>query len=473
MTVKDIDVNETIASARSMLKKYESIAPEFKAMVELLILVITLMAGKLQTNSGNSSIPSSKNPLDAKKRNKSKAKGVKSRSSGAQVGHKGANLKPVHSPDKIEEILIDRRTLPTGNYRSDGFETRQVFNVKISTEVTEYRAEVLVDDNGQRFVANFPSEVSSYTQYGGSVKAQSVYMSIWQLVPLMRVCDFFQSQFGMSVSKGSISNFNKSAYQKLEGFEHWAKNQLIDAAVNNADETGINVGGKNHWLHSISNQKVALFHPDEKRGKEAMVRMGVLEKYKGKLVHDHWKPYYSFDLVHCLCNAHHLRELTWAVEVEEQKWAQKMHDFLVKLNKSTDKSGGSIKPSEFQKYQKKYRAILKSGEKECPLLEQISGQRGRTKQSKSRNLLSRLKDFESDVLRFAQDKEVPFTNNSGENDIRMTKVQQKVSGCFRSLEGAKIFCRIRSFMLTCQKQGYNPFTSLEDLFQGKNPEFMT
>ena len=288
----------------------------------------------------------------------------------------------------------------------------------------------------------------------------------------MRVSEFFTSQFGMGVSKGSIANFNKSAFKSLEAFEEWARSQLIKASINHADETGINIGGKNHWLHCLSNSKVALFHVDEKRGREAMLRMKILEKFSGKLVHVHWKPFYGFDLTHCLCNAHHLRELTWAHEVDGQKWAEKLIKLLLQMNQAAEKNKGVLTKQDFKRFRAKYLRILKVGSIESPRAEKVDGKRGRTKQSKSRNLLDRLINFEEDVLRFATDKEVPFTNNAGENDIRMTKVQQKVSGCFRSKEGAQIFCRIRSFLLTCQKQGYNTFKCLEDLFEGKPPDFM-
>lgn len=473
MTIKDIDITKAIEDTEKYLSETKELSSETIAMMKLLIIIIKLLIGKLKLNSSNSSIPPSKDPLDKeKKTGEKKARGNKKNNPGAQNGHKGTFLEQSDDPDEVQTISIDRRTIPKGNYTNAGFEVRQVFDVKISTHITEYRAEVLVDEKGNRFVAEFPEQVTSYTQYGNSVKAQSVYMSIWQLVPLMRVSEFFGSQFKMGVSKGSVSNFNKAAFDLLEQFELWAKIQLTNSSLNYADETGININGKNHWLHSLANESVVLFHPDEKRGREAMIRMGILENYEGKLVHDHWKPYYSFDCVHCLCNAHHLRELKWAYEVDGKEWAGKMIDLLIEMKEATSKAGGELTESDFKKFLRNYRSILRKAEQESPLAEKEPGKRGRPKQSKSRNLLDRLKDYEADVLRFATDKEVPFTNNSAENDIRMTKVQQKVSGCFRSLKGAKEFCRIRSFLLTCQKQGLNPFTCLEELFEGKLPKFM-
>lgn len=470
MTVKDIDVSAALDRARSYMKRSKDMPDETKAILELLITIITLMMGMLKLNSKNSSQPPSKDKPGTKTK-KTKSKGKK-RKPGAQRGHKGANLEPVLEPDEIEEIKIDRRTLPSGTYTPVGFDTRQVFDVKISTFVTEYRAEILEDEEGNQFVADFPDDVKTKTQYGASVKAQSTYMSIWQLVPLARVHEFFRSQFEMTVSKGSVNNFNNKAFELLEPFEKWAKDQLIQSSLLHADETGVNVDGKSHWLHCLGNDRLSLFHVDPKRGKAAMDNMDVLPHFTGKLVHDHWKSYYLFDCVHCLCNAHHLRELTWSHEVDEKEWAGKMLDLLNKMNDATNESGGVLSQKEFKEFLRKYRSILKAGHKECPRAEKKEGQRGRTKQTKSRNLLDRLSGYEQDVLRFATEKEVPFTNNAGENDIRMTKVQQKISGCFRSLQGARVFCRVRSFLLTCQKQQENPFECLTGIFEGRFPDFM-
>jgi len=315
--------------------------------------------------------------------------------------------------------------------------------------------------------------VKKAAQYGNGVKAHSTYMSQSQLIPLGRVKEYFNNQMGLPLSKGSISNFNKEAYNLLEKFENWAKNQLIHSELNHVDETGINLNGKGIWLHCVSNDTVALYHADKKRGKEAMDRMGILPRFKGYLVHDHWKPYYSYDCcIHCLCNAHHLRELERAWEQDGQQWAKALQALLVEINEAVKKANGLPSKEEIAKYQKRFCTILTKGEKECPLIPKEQGKKGRQKQSKSRNLLDRLRKFEADVLRFMKVKVVPFTNNQGENDIRMTKVQQKISGCFRSMDGAKIFCRIRSFLLTCKKNDVCQTDALEDLFSGKLPNFI-
>jgi transposase len=453
---------KTIDKVRLALLEEPSCSSTVKTAVTDLIDLVEVLLVKLGTNSRNSSKPPSQDPN--RKRHIAIARGHK-RKPGGQNGHKGCFLKPVENPTEVKEILIDRKSLPSGKYESRGFESRQVFDVDISVIVTEYRAEVLVNENEDRFVAEFPKGVTERVQYGNSIKAASVYMSQFQLVPLARVQDHFRDQLGLPVSKGSISNWNLSAYEKLELFEKWARQQLIDSVCNNGDETGINIGGKKAWLHCISNEKVALFHPDVKRGREAMERMGILPYFKGNLVHDHWKPYFTYFCTHSLCNSHHLRELEAAIE-DNQKWAKKMQDLLLEMNETVEKAGGALSRRRANGFRSRYREIISAADKECPL-----NQRTR-KQSKSRNLLERLRDFEIETLRFLEDKDVPFTNNRGENDIRMTKVQQKISGCFRSMAGAKIFCRIRSYLLTCQKNGVSPTKALNLLFDGKLPDFI-
>jgi len=177
-----------------------------------------------------------------------------------------------------------------------------------------------------------------------------------------------------------------------------------------------------------------------------MNEIGILPSFLGTLCHDHWKPYFQYPCAHSLCNRHHLRELTRAYEQDCQKWAEKMRVLLLAINEDVEKNGGVLSKSDSKKWRKKYRSLLLEADIECPPPnEPKQKKRGRTKRTKARNLLERLRDHEDDVLRFMDVIDVPFTNNQGERDIRMTKVQQKISGCFRSMDGAETFCRIRSY----------------------------
>lgn len=470
VTVGKINVSDALKNAEAMLRDDKSASPQMRAMMELLIVVIRLLVGKLGLNSSNSSKPPSQDPK-RQRGSKQMAKGNK-RKPGGQNGHTGTTLKKVTNPDRVETIEIDRRTLPRGNYTPIGFETRQVIDIQISTEVTEYRAEILEDEAGNQFVANFPPGITRPVQYGASVKAQAVYMSQFQLLPYDRIRDYFADQCGIPLSAGSLFNFNNEAYVLLGTFEEIVKRQLVKQGLLHADETGINVNGKTLWLHSLGNDLWTLFFPHARRGAEAMNALGVLKAFKGILCHDHWKPYFTFGCLHALCNAHHLRELERAWEQDNQKWAKNMQALLEEINEAVKAAGGALSDEAAARFRSRYRNFLTRGDRECPAPVKQAGKRGRTAKSKARNLLERLREFEAETLRFMTDKRVPFTNNQGENDIRMTKVQQKISGCFRSFEGAQMFCRIRGYLSTCRKHGVQPTDALQCLFSGRLPDFI-
>lgn len=468
MSIKGIDVASTLKKVEKQLDEDTTMSEASRSLFEMLIVLITLMANSIGLNSSNSSKPPSSDPNRKKKPCKKTGK-----KPGGQKGHKGSRLEKVDNPDVIEELKLDKRTLPKGEYKEAGFISRQVFDIRISCEVTEYRAEILEDQDGNQFVAEFPKGVTQPTQYGSGVKAHAVYMSQFQMLPYDRISDYFADQLGMPLSTGSLFNFNQCAYVALESFETMARLKLIEATLAHADETGINVNGKRLWLHCFSTDMWTLLFPHEKRGNEATDEFGILPVFKGILCHDHWKPYFKYACMHALCNAHHDRELTRAFEQDDQKWAKDMQELLKEINRKVQDAGGMLSDYLQKKYRTKYRHILDEADRECPPpdTKRKKGQRGRIKKSKSRNLLERLRDYEDDVLRFMTSEIVPFTNNQGENDLRMTKVQQKVSGCFRSMEGARFFCRIRSYLITCRKHAISPTTALDLLFQGKLPDF--
>lgn len=396
---------------------------------------------------------------------------------GGQPGHNGTTLQPVENPDEIIDLAIDKRTLSRNkDYKAEGYLSKQVVNINISRHVIEYRAEIFVDNVGNQYIANFPEGVTRPIQYGTSVKSHITYLSVYQLIPYKRIEEQFTNEYEIPISSGSISNFIVEGSRKLKelNFPKIAKSNLLSSPVNHADETGINVNGTRVWLHCLSNNQWSYVAPHEKRGTEAMNDIDIIPHYLGTLCHDHWKPYYTYNkCLHSLCNAHHLRELTRAFEQDGQKWAKKMHAFLLKLKKEVEETDLQCLPEDkIQERQTEYRKILSDGEKECPLIAPKSGTKRKPKQSKSRNLLTRLIDYEADVLRFMVDSLVPFTNNLGEREIRMNKVQQKISGCFRSMEGAENYSMIRSYLSTCKKHGIPATEALDLLFNNKLPEFM-
>jgi transposase len=474
MKLDKVSINETLKKAETLLNEEKGLSPAIRAVIEILILLIRAFANRLSVNSNNSSVP----PSADKKRNRGSHKERSNKKPGGQNGHEGSRLERSENPDKIIAINVDKKTLPPGKYREVGYEARQIIDFVISKIVTEYRAQILMDKTGKPYVAKFPDYVKTDVQYGYRVKSHAVYLSQFQFLPYARAQSYFEEKMDISISTGSIFNFNKEAYLLLEQFDERAKSKLLAEKVLNADETGINVNKKTIWLHSVSGGLWSYFYPHEKRGQEAMDDMGILPNYTGTLIHDHWKPYFTYHCQHALCNAHHIRELTYAHEEDQQAWAADMKSLLLEINDAVSETDAeALSDKKCEEYKNKYRQIIKAGELECPLpLAPPPTQpkhRGRIKKSKSRNLLERLRNFESEVLRFMEDPLVPFTNNVGENDLRMTKVQQKISGCFRSMEGAHIFCRIRSYLLTCQKHDVTMTEALELLFQGKMPAFMS
>jgi len=473
MKVENIDIAAAIENTRTILENESNISPSTKSMVELLLLIITLLVNRLNLNSKNSSKPPSSDP----NRNKDKKnRNVGDKKPGGQPGHPGTTLEPVKDPDIIEPILVELSDLPKGNYREVGYETRQVIDLKITRCVTEYQAQILEDESGKRYTASFPEGVDRHVQYGKELKAHAIYLSQHQLIPYKRISEYFQDQAGIPIGTGSIFNFNNEAFNRLATFDKIVKEQLIASPVCHVDETGINKNGDRIWLHCVSNDKFTSYFPHEKRGGEAIDAMGIIPSFEGVLVHDHWKPYFNYNCLHSLCNAHHLRELERAYEQDNQQWAQDMKNLLLKINNTVDHHDGKLPEKISQSFIKDYRDIIKKAQYECPPPDEtkrVKGKRGRMKRSKARNLLERLSNFELETLRFMYDPLIPFTNNRGENDIRMTKVQQKISGCFRSMEGALIFCRIRGYISTCKKNNVHASEALRLLLNGDLPSFLT
>jgi transposase len=459
-----------IENAKKQINNEPNLSPGIKALVEMLIAVIQLLAGKrLAKNSRNSSVPPSMDPNREKK-----PKPKLERKPGGQPGHAGFTLQQVKNPDTTITIKVDRDSLPPGEWEHSGYEKRQVFDLKIVKHVTEYRAEILANETGDKVTAEFPDGVAQKAQYGNGVKAHSVYMSVQQLIPCERVGEHFAGQMGLPLSAGTVHNFKEEAYNLLEPYETWVKERIRNSKIIHCDETGIVIEGKRVWLHVASNSQYTFYYPHEKRGKTATDEMGVLGAEGGVLIHDHWKSYFIYDnKEHGLCNAHYLRELTAATE-EGQKWPERMAGLLTAANNRTVEAGGKLSEDEQHRVRKKYRRILADAEKENPVPPRQGEQkRGRVAQTKTRNLLDRMRGHEDDILRFMTDVDVPFTNNQAERDIRMVKVQQKISGSFRSWDGARFFCRIRGYLSTCEKHHISSADALKILFNGKFPDFMS
>lgn len=470
MKLKNIDVSQTIAQARQHLSEEINLTASTKSMFNLLILIIELLLNRFGATSKNSHKPPSQDPNRRKKVGEGSTK-----KPGAQKGHVGTTLQQSDDPDEIVRISINNEKLPKDKKLTPlEPEKRQVFDIVIGVHVTEYQAQVLRDEDGNTYKAEFPKGIKAAVQYGSSVRGLACYMSNYQMIPFQRLSDFFEQQMGLSVSAGTLANINREAASALCTFEAIAKEKLSKGDLLHADETGLNIAGKNAWLHSASNDLWSLFVVSFKRGNVGMDEIGVLSVFRGILVHDNWPAYFKYECTHALCNAHQIRELTRVVEVDGFEWAAQMIEFLYAAKKEVEDVGIAPSKERVDQLLLDYDGILALGEKECPQEEKSDSEapkRGRVKKSKARNLLERLRDKKTETLMFLTSPGVPFTNNKAENDIRMTKVQQKISGCHKNINTANDACRIRSFISTCQKHGVSVSTALNDLFQGRLPAF--
>jgi transposase len=319
----------------------------------------------------------------------------------------------------------------------------------------------------------FPPEVMDAVQYGANLQGLMVYLMELQLIPSARVCEMLAEVFGVSVSEGTLYNVRSRCFEALAPAEQEIKAAILRSAVIHLDETGFRVRNKLWWLHVACTDGLTFYFVHTHRGQIAMDAMGILPKFTGIGVHDGLRSYALYAMLHGLCNAHHLRELIFIVERYAQTWAEEMITLLRELNQRVKvaKAEGetALTPNDLAGFIQQYADILQRGfdaNPPEPIPENQVKSRGRPKQSPAKNLLDRLKSQQDDVLRFIHNFDVPFDNNQAERDLRMMKLKQKISGCFRSDTGAQMFCRIRSYLSTLRKQGRNVLDALVQLFMG-------
>jgi transposase len=337
--------------------------------------------------------------------------------------------------------------------------------------VTEYQAECATCPFCKTDCkASFPSDASRKAQYGSRFRAMLVYLNQYQLIPYNRTCEFMQDIFNINISEGTLYNTIKSCYKKTEVVEDSIKNQIINSFAAGFDESGAYCKGKRHWYHVARTENLTFFGVHEKRGRIAMDSFGILPNFKGAAIHDFYSSYQGYPSKHFLCNAHLLRELIFELEEKKQEWVKPLINLLTESNKEIvirKKQGRkSVSKAFSMSKSKAFDAIIKKGLKINPRMPGKPNQRGRPAQSSARNLLERLRDFKNSYLEFMNDFRIPFDNNGSERDIRMLKVQQKISGCFRSNEGAAHFARIRGYISTSRKNDINILDALTGVFTG-------
>lgn len=441
---------------------------------------IEQLQGRLALNSKNSSKPPSSAGL-----NKPAPKSLRvagQNPSGGQKGHAGSTLRKATQPDKIvvhgvpDFCQACHEKLPFAYVA----ETRQVFDLPVvKYEVTEHQAMQSICSCGHVHTGEFPCTVSASLQYGPRAQAAMVHFNQNHAVSVQRTAALMKDLFELPVSQATVLKAVQTGADLLQPTVQSIGQAIASANVAHADESGLRVEKKLHWLHVLATDALTWMACHAKRGGQAFASLELLLLFRGVLVHDGWLPYKALVACqHALCNQHHLRELTFIFEVQGQAWAGDMIELLTYANHQDNLNCADGKTPSYssKKYQLEvgdlrdlYDAILAQAQTENPL-QPASGKRGRPKQSKAANLIGRLRDFSDDVWRFMTQPGVPFTNNLAEQTVRMPKVKQKVSGCFRTLQGAHNYCTIRSYCATMHKQGVNIFESLAAAFNGQTPQ---
>lgn len=457
-----------------------------EAVVDLLVCLseevaalefrIHQLENQLAKDSHNSHKPPSTDGFKRVKRTRS-LRTKSTRKPGGQKGHKGHHLKMVDKADHVQYCHTPDnchcgRSLK--HKKPQRYERRQVYDLpEIKMEVTEYRAEVKLCDCGAIHIASFPEGVDNPVQYGPRIKSQAVYLMNYQHLPYDRTCEAIQDLFNHKLSPGTLFNFNKACYENLQQTEEIIKEQLISSTIIHNDETGMKVNKELFWMHTTGTEYLTYYACHPKRGKEAMDDIGILPVFKGISQHDFWKSYLKYDnCKHALCGAHHLRDLEYIYERYEQSWAKAMKKLLCEIKEKVDsvkEHCNHLDEKMISKFQRQYQKILNAGYRANPPPEEQKQKRkrGRPKKSEPLNLLDRFRDYPTEVLAFMYDSNVPFDNNLAERDIRMMKLQQKISGTFRSIQGAHIFCRIRGYLSTVKKQNLNILQAIISAFDGK------
>jgi len=439
---------------------------EFSLFREETALIISSLQAEIKTlkeklshyehpkNSTNSSIPPSQDLLkQTKSLRKKSAKTV-----GGQKGHKGSKLNKVTTPDKIIlHDIIHCTCCETILPKEGEIKSRQLFDIpKIEIQVTEHR---IVSKRclkcGTKNKSKFPEGLVQEAQYGNRIKSFGVYLQNYQMIPYARSVELINDLTGHKLSAGSLANFQLKMYSNLDTFEQEIKKQLLQSPVMHVDETGVRLNGSLRWMHVASTELLSFFGYHSKRGGEAIDSFEILPKYKGTAIHDRFSSYFKYACEHALCNAHILRELQFIYESKKSKWAKDISNLLVNAHHK-QKEGFVFTEKQHANILKRFEELLK------PTIENYNNVYTKTKEEKLAFALEKHKLL---FLKFIKD-EIPFDNNQAERDLRMIKVKQKVSGCFREESYAQYFARIRAYISTLKKNNESILSSILNAIEG-------
>ncbi len=444
---------------------------ELEEVNRSLLARIADLEERLGRNPRNSSMPPSaegfsKPPVP----NRAERRAAKRRP-GRQPGTEGKHLAQVEVPDEIEHHAPSVCTACGGDLSDAevvGVECRQVFDLlPLQAFVTEHRMERRRCACGCETKAAPPAEATAPACYGPSVRALAAYLAVYQHLPYDRMAQLFSDVLGIEVCVGALTQMVAEAGGALGVFCEVIRQLLLDAPAVNFDETGARVSGSLYWVHVACSTLYTLIECHKKRGTVAMDTMGVLANMRGTAIHDGWKPYRTYDVLHQLCNAHHVRELEAITVVWNQGWADEMIALLVEakhaVDAARDAGRDSLEDTVLHSIRTRYGQLIQKGWAANP---EPSGRRRAGHEKKAFNLLKRLDTQRADVLRFSSDFALSWDNNQAERDVRMVKVQQKISGTWRTLEGARHYCAIRSYISTMRKHGRPVLDGLRLLFEG-------
>ena len=447
---------------------------ELVAQVEELAAQNAELRARLAKDSHNSGKPPSSDGLGRKTKSLRRRSGKKP---GGQLGHRGETLHLVATPDAVVEhrpAVCAQCQAPLDEAAVTLRERRQVRDLpRVRLGVTEHQAlHVRCLACQAVSVGTFPAEAPSRAQYGPRLRAFAVYLLQQQFVPYGRVRELLADLCGASLSLGTLQRWVQQSAVALAPVETRLKTALQRAPVRHVDETGVRRGGRLAWVHVASTAQLTHYAVHAKRGSEATDAVGILPHFTGVSVHDGWKPYWRYtNCRHALCNIHHLRELTFLEEQYQQRWAKELKTLLREMKAAVEQARAaglrSLPTVVRAAFVSRYRALLAAGHAANPPPARRPRQRGRVKQTPARNLLERLWVGQGEVLAFLDDFTIPFDNNQAERDVRMLKVQQKVSGSFRSDWGAKAFACLRGYLSTLRKQGVALLSALETVVAGQ------
>lgn len=440
----------------------------FKALLMLFeVLMAVFMEKRTAKDSRNSSKPSSQIDKDetAVTRAGTRGKGQ------PQNGERSDNTRTVEvvqvaSVDQCDTCGEDLSRTPCA-----GHERRTRIDIVFEKVVTHIDAEIKRCPACQaRIRGIFPSDMAGPLQYGPGVKAYALNLLIAQMIALKRVQQMIRTLIGQMISEATLLKYVLQLHRALADWEQAAIEQLLTQPALHVDETSLRVDKSNHWIHVCSAGEITLKFLHPKRGCEAIEAIGIIPRYGGVVIHDCWASYLSYD--HCghgLCGSHLLRELTFIVDANGYAWARNMKRLLQETcQRVAEREEKTLTADEYKNLQKRYRNILTRGDRELPPIPpRQNGKRGKVAKSDAHNLWERLHKHEAAVLLFARDPHVAFTNNRAERDLRMSKVKQKVSGCFRKREYAEAYCRISSYLQTMANRGYNPLVAIQMAMSGR------